>query len=118
MCYSAIGSSGGSYIALEAITTAVKYTRRDVRADWLMAATLLGTPLRKMGTYGRPRSPEHREFGKRLFILAEKWLQDGSIRNHPLETREGGLDNLAEGVEALRLAKVRGRKLVYPLLAD
>ncbi|POR35117.1 hypothetical protein TPAR_04686 [Tolypocladium paradoxum] len=52
MCYEAIGSSGGTYIALEAITTTVKYTRRDVRADWLMAPSVLGAPVDRMGTMG------------------------------------------------------------------
>ena len=33
MCYEPIGSSGGRHIAIENLTPAVKYARRDVRAD-------------------------------------------------------------------------------------
>ncbi|KAL5333232.1 GroES-like protein, partial [Aspergillus crustosus] len=118
MCYAAIGSSGGSYIALETIATTVKYTRRDVRADWILADAIMGNGVSMAGTYGRPPSPEHRQFGKRLFSLSEAWLYDGSIRHHPLEIQNGGLANLATVLNELKLGKVHGKKLVMPLLAD
>ena len=85
MCYEAIGSSGGSYIALEATTTTVKYTRRDVRADWFLADSIIGDGVNMTETYGLPLSPEHSHFGKRLFALAEKLLHDESIRRYPSE---------------------------------
>lgn len=118
MCYEAIGSSGGRYIALEAPTTAVKYTRRDIRADWLMAPSILGAPVMKLGTYGRPSTPEHRQFGAQLFGLAERWLHDGRIRHHPLEIRDGGLVQVSKGVDDLRLGNVHAKKLVLPLLVS
>ncbi|KAK2591732.1 hypothetical protein QQS21_010586 [Conoideocrella luteorostrata] len=117
MCYDAIGASGGTYIALEAISTTVKYMRRDVRADWLMAQSMLGAPVEMKGMYGRPSTPEHRQFGARLFVQAEKWLQDSIIRHHPLEIRDGGLGNISQSVDDLRLGNVHGKKLVLPLLA-
>ncbi|KAI5462038.1 alcohol dehydrogenase GroES-like domain-containing protein [Mariannaea sp. PMI_226] len=117
MCYEAIGSSGGKYIALEAINTAIKYTRRDIHADWLMAPSILGDPVVKLGAYGRPSTPEHRLFGTHLFSLAEEWLQDGRINNHPLEIREGGLEEVSKGVDDLRFGKIHAKKIVLPLLA-
>ena len=116
MCYEAIGSSGGKYIALEAVTPIVKYTRRDVRADWLMAPTLMGTPVEISGTYGRPSTPEHRKFGVELFLLAEKLLKEGRIKNHPLEIREGGLARILTYVNDLRVGNVRAKKQVVPLV--
>ncbi|CAK3779894.1 related to toxD [Lecanosticta acicola] len=117
MCYAAMSSSGGRYIALEALSSIVKYTRRDVRADWLMAPTITGAPVQLPGSYGRPRTQEHREFGKRLFSLAEELVQEGRIRNHPVEVREGGLASIPRYVNDLRLGYVRGKRQVVPLVA-
>ncbi|KAL1592723.1 putative secondary metabolism biosynthetic enzyme [Paraconiothyrium brasiliense] len=117
MCYDAIGSSGGSYIALENLTTTVKYTRRDVRADWFLADAIMGDGVHMTGTYGRPPSPEHREFGKQLFALAEGWLRDGRVKHHPLEVQQGGLSKLPEYLEDMKLGKVHAKKLVVPLMA-
>ena len=118
MCYEAIGSSGGRYVALEAITPLVKYTRRDVRADWLMAPTIMGTPVEIPGAYGRPSTPEHRIFGAELFLLADKLLKEGRIKNHPLEIREGGLASIPTYVNDLRVGNVRAKRQVVPLLVS
>lgn len=117
MCYEAIGSSGGKYVALEAITSLVKYTRRDVRADWLMAPTIMGTPVEIPGTYGRPSTPEHRTFGVDLFLLADQLLKEGRIKNHPLEIREGGLASIPTYVNDLRVGNVRAKRQVVPLVS-
>lgn len=117
VCYAAISSSGGRYIALESISSIVKYTRRDVRADWLMAPTMVGDAVKLPGSYGRPKTPEHRRFGKNLFLLAEKLVQEGGIRNHPLEVRKGGLEGIPTCVDDLRTGNVRGKRLVVPLTA-
>lgn len=116
MSYEAIGSSGGSYIALETLATTVKYTRRDVRADWFLADAIMGDGVHMTGTYGRPPSPEHRRFGKQFFALAENWLHEGSIRCHPLEVRPGGLANVPNVIDDMKLGKVKAKKLVMPLL--
>ncbi|KAL8364892.1 hypothetical protein RB595_003938 [Gaeumannomyces hyphopodioides] len=115
MCYEAIGPSGGAYVALEPTAATVKYTRRDVRADWVMANTLLGAPCRLDGMYGRPATPAHRAFAAGLFALAERWLREGRIANHPLEVRAGGLEAVDSGLANLRAGLVRGKKLVVPL---
>jgi len=117
MCYGAIGSLGGSYIALETVATSVKYTRRDVRADWFLADAIMGDGVHMAGTYGRPPSPENRRFGKLLFAQAAKWLDEGSVKNHPLEIREGGLEGILGAISDMKHGKVQARKLVVPLLA-
>lgn len=117
MCYEAISSSGGNYVALESIASVVKYTRRDVRADWLMSPSILGTPVELPGSYGRPSTPEHRKFGSELFLLAERLLQKGGIRNHPLEIQEGGLAKIPVYINDLRVGNVRAKRQVVPLLA-
>ncbi|KAI0976503.1 hypothetical protein F4678DRAFT_456824 [Xylaria arbuscula] len=50
MCYEAIGAFGGRYIALETIATTVKHTRRDVRANWFLANTIMEDALPHLST--------------------------------------------------------------------
>lgn len=115
MCYEAIGSSGGKYVALEAFSTTVQYTRRDVVASWIMAPSMFGEGVKLPGEYGRPVSNEEREFSGQFFKIVEVMLEKRVIKNHPFEVREGGLDALTEGIEEVRLGSVRAKKLVYPL---
>ncbi|KAF2098823.1 GroES-like protein [Rhizodiscina lignyota] len=115
MCYEAISSAGGRYVGLEPLPTHVQYTRRQVRADWVIGRTLAGLPVRLDGAYGRPARPEDREFAKRYFPMAEKLIAKGLLKPHPLEVRDGGLGALMDGIDDLRKGKVRGKKLVYPL---
>ncbi|KAI0450032.1 GroES-like protein [Xylaria acuta] len=116
MCYEAIGSSGGKYIALDTFPPAIQYTRRDVKADWLMVYTLLGAPVELAGVCGRPGSATSREFAAKLFSLAEGLLERRALQNHPIERRSGKLHNLIDGIEDLRMGVVRGKKLVYTIV--
>ncbi len=118
LCYEAIGTSlpqGGRYVALDPFPTRIQYTRRDVRASWIMGLSLFGEPVRLAGVYGRPARPQDRAFTARLFgehLLADL-LAQGQLKPHPVELRSGGLAGVAEGIEDLRMGKVRARKLVY-----
>lgn len=118
MCYEAIGSSGGRYVALEAFSTTVQYTRRDVVASWIMAPSMFGEGVKLPGAYGRPVSSEDREFSRQFFEMVEGMLTEKMIRNHPIEIRQGGLGALTEGIEEVRLGNVRAKKLVYPLVGE
>lgn len=115
MCYESIGSSGGRYIGLDPIPTAIQYTRRDVIANWLMVYTLFGEPVKLAGVYGRPKTPESREFAAKFFSLAEGLLEDRLIKTHPLQRRVGNLWDIKSGIDDVRKGKVKGQKLVYTL---
>ncbi|KAI5925274.1 GroES-like protein [Camillea tinctor] len=116
MCYEAIGSSGGRYVALDPFPTAVQYTRRDVKADWLMVYTLFGDPVKLAGAYGRPQIPENREFAASLFSLAQRLIDNRMLKNHPIYNRPGKLQDLVQGIEELRMGRVTAQKLVYTLV--
>jgi aspyridone synthetase trans-acting enoyl reductase len=118
MCYEAIGSAGGTYVALEPLSTTVQYSRRDVRASWLMALSLFGDVVRLPGAYGRPATAVDREFAALLFPLVESLLHNGCVKNHPVHVRKGDLGSLKRGIEELRVGLVRGEKLVYTLSAE
>jgi aspyridone synthetase trans-acting enoyl reductase len=81
-----------------------------------MVQSILGVPLELPGTFGRPSLPEHRAFGSLWFALIERLLRKGSIRNHPIDIREGGLAGIPANLEDFRVGNVRAKKLVVPLL--
>lgn len=116
LCYEAMGTSGGKYVALDPFSTHIQYTRRDIKAEWLMILSLFGTPIKLAGVYGRPARPQDREFGAMLFLMAERLIENGELRPHPAEVRKGGLEAIASGIEDLRSSQVKGRKLVYPIV--
>ena len=89
ICYEAIGSNGGTYIALDPVPTIVQYTRRDVKADWIMIYSLFGNAVKLAGVYGRPASSKDRAFAARLFALVEDLLENKLLKNHPIEVRRG-----------------------------
>ncbi|KAJ4386025.1 hypothetical protein N0V93_008916 [Gnomoniopsis smithogilvyi] len=116
MCYEAIGTAGGKYVALDPFSTHIQYTRRDVKAEWLMIYSLFGTPVKLSGVYGRPARPQDRRFASVMFPIAERLIHDGQLKPHPVEIRQGGLEAVANGIEDLRSSQVKGRKLVYSIV--
>lgn len=115
MCYDAIGLAGGSYVALDPLATHVQYTRRDVKADWVMAYSLWGQAVELTGLYGRRAAPADRQFAANMFRLAQDLLLLGKLSTHPIEVRAGGLQAIPLGIDDLRKGKVRAKKLVYPV---
>ncbi|KAI0010864.1 GroES-like protein [Xylariaceae sp. FL0662B] len=116
MCYQAIGRSGGRYMALEPFSTQIKYTRRDIHSEWIMVHTLTGSVVKMVGQYGRPALPADREFASRFYSLAERLIHEGVVKASPYDIRTGGLDKIQSGIEDIHRGRVKGRKLVYPLL--
>ncbi|KAJ0124366.1 Enoyl reductase LovC [Diaporthe amygdali] len=114
MCYAAIGPKGGRYVALNPISTLVKYTRRDVSADWLMAVAMFGETVSLPGVYGRPARPELRTLAARIFRTAEMLISQGLLTEPRFQIRAGGLGAVGQGVEELRRG-LTGGKLVFPL---
>lgn len=113
MCYEAIGASGGKYVALEPFSTRIKYTRRNVHADWIMAITIFGVPVKLDGVYGRTAVPEHRILASRIFHLAENLMDQQLLDSPPFETRAGGLEAVPRGIEDMRMGRRDRGKLVY-----
>jgi hypothetical protein len=65
-----------------------------------------------------PASPEDFELGKTFFSLAEKLLDHGLIKSHPIKLMEGGLEGISDGMQYLKDGKVSGVKLVYRISED
>ncbi|KAI0202909.1 GroES-like protein [Astrocystis sublimbata] len=113
MCYTAISSRGGRYIGLNPISAHVKYTRRDVTADWVMALAMFGLPVRLGGDFGRPAMPTLRGLGMQIFRAAEDLLARDQLKAPRLQIRAGGLPAVLEGIEDLKMGRAEGVKLVY-----
>jgi hypothetical protein len=63
-----------------------------------------------------PASVEDFEHARDFAIVAERLLELGYIRPHPVDVRSGGLEGVvSSGFSELRGGKVSGKKLVYLL---
>lgn len=94
------------------------FPRSDVQVKVTVAHTIFGEDFIKpeLGPENFPRNVEDHEFGKSFWQLSEKLLMERKIRVHPLETRQGGLEGVLEGLDDLMQGAVSGKKLVYNLV--
>jgi hypothetical protein len=65
-----------------------------------------------------PAAPEDFELGKTFSYLAEKLLDQGLIKSHPVKLMEGGLEGILDGMQYLKDGKVSGVKVVYRISDD
>lgn len=50
-----------------------------------------------------------------FYKAIEKHLESGNLVPIPIEIKEGGLENILDGVTAAREGRMHGKKLVYTL---
>jgi NADPH:quinone reductase-like Zn-dependent oxidoreductase len=105
ICAAAIGSGGGHVSLLLPVKD---FPRSDVTSKFTFAYTALGERYSEKV----PASQEDYEFGARFWKVAEGLINDGSIKTHPTEVREG-LEGVPQGLEDLKEGKVSGVKLVF-----
>lgn len=112
-CYAALGRAGGRYTTLEPYPEHM-HTRKRVKPEWLLGPALLGRKIGWKEPYTIEANPELRTFGKQWFECAQRMLDRGDIRPHPVKVgTRPGLENVLEGIELLRRKAVSGEKLVY-----
>ena len=116
MCYEAIGAAGGRYISLDPPPVRIKYSRRDIYADTVLALTLFGEFIRLPGYSSKRGAAGDRQIGARFSLIAQDLLNRGLLKPPALEIKTGGLEALGRGIDDVRKGRVKGRKLVYPLL--
>lgn len=118
LCYAAIGRAGGKYTSLDPYPEAVAKTRRVVVADWVLGPTMLGKDIAWPAPHGRPGSPELRTFGEEWFGVVQGLMDEGKIRNHPLQVMAGGFEDVLRGMARVKAGTVSGVKLVYNLVGS
>jgi len=116
VCYEAIGSAGGQYIALDPFPLRV-HTRRSIKPDWVFMFTQFNQPIGWQRPYNLDPRPQDKEFAERWYEVAQRLLEKGQIVPHPHQERRGGLAAVVNGMDAVRKGEVSGYKLVYPIHA-
>jgi aspyridone synthetase trans-acting enoyl reductase len=112
-CYEAIGAGGGKYTALNPFPMPF-HTRNDVKPHWIFILTMFGQPINVKGPFKRPRPRQKDvEFEAEWFKRAQRLLDQGLIRTHPVRVMKGGIEKVTEGINEVRLGRVSGEKLVY-----
>ncbi|KAJ5669811.1 alcohol dehydrogenase [Penicillium macrosclerotiorum] len=112
LCYTALGSAGGRYLALDPFPVR-KHTRRSVQPDWICMFTQFDQFINWERPYNLDPRPEDRLFAERWYAVVQGLLDAGQIESHPYKERRGGLAGVAEGIDAVRKGEVNGYKLVY-----
>lgn len=112
-CYGALGRAGGRYTTLEPYAEHM-HTRRRVKPEYILGPALLGKDIGWKDPYRIEAKPELRVFGREWFQCAQRLLDRGEIRPHPVRVGERiGFEGILEGVELLKQKAVSGEKLVY-----
>jgi len=86
--------------------------RDDVEHKFTLGYTAIGEAF-SMQREDFPDHPDHYEFASKFWTLAQKLLEQGKFKVHPMDVRSGGLEGINDGLEDLRDNKVSGKKLVY-----
>ncbi|KAF6813193.1 zinc-binding dehydrogenase [Colletotrichum sojae] len=114
VCFKAIGRAGGKYVSLDPFQEHVA-TRKVVKTDWVLGPAIFGDGSTWPDPYGRPADPELKEFGARLWKIAQKLVDEGKLQHHPLKVLEGGFETVIEGMEMVKKGQVSGEKVVIRL---
>lgn len=111
-CYGCLGRTGGKYTSLEPFPQFLN-NRPSVQADWVLGPVLLGKPIGWGAPFQREGNPAMREFALKWFTTAQRLLDHGLLRTHPLRLMNGSLPGILDGMELLRKKLISGQKLVF-----
>ncbi|KPM44283.1 hypothetical protein AK830_g2310 [Neonectria ditissima] len=117
ICYEALGSAGGRYVALDAFPLR-GHTRRSVVAEWVCTYTQFGHAVAWVPPYNLDARPRDREVAEAWYVVAQQLVDDGLIEPYPKEDRKGGLAAVGEGMRAVWKGEISGRKLAYPIAEE
>lgn len=88
-----------------------------MKTDWVLGPSIFGDGSTWPNPYGRPPSEEIRAYGEKLWAVAQKLVDYGKLRHHPVRILEGGLDQVLVGMELVRSGKLSGEKCVVRLVS-
>ncbi|KKK24445.1 hypothetical protein P175DRAFT_0525698 [Aspergillus ochraceoroseus IBT 24754] len=112
LCYAAIGRAGGRYTALHPYSSRIAATRPTVKADWVFQPALFGRDVNWPSPFGRPADPALRAFAKHFYQEAQKLLEQGQLRPHPVSVSSDGFPGIIAAVGQMQEKRVSGAKLV------
>lgn len=117
ICYEALGSAGGRYVALDWFPLR-GHTRRSVVPDWVCTYTQFGHDIAWAPPYRLDARDADRLCAEAWYVVAQRLLDEGRIEAHPKEVRGGGLGAVGQGMEEVRRGLVKGIKLVYSVASE
>lgn len=116
-CFDCVGSPGGIYVALEMFRQ--EYcTRKDVRASFVMGASIRGRQINLDLGYGVPASESRRKFGLGWYGTFQKLVDQGRLEHHPTRCLPDGLSSVLKGLSELEAGRISGEKLVVRMAYD
>ncbi|KAI9163911.1 putative enoyl reductase [Paramyrothecium foliicola] len=115
ICFAAIGRAGGKYVSLDPPAQHAT-TRSAVKTDWVLGPSIFGDGSTWPAPYGRPPDEETREFGERLWALAQDLVNAGKLRHHPVHVVEGGLSQVPASMKLIKNGQLSGKKCVSNML--
>lgn len=83
-----------------------------MKTDWVVGPLIFGEGSTWPEPWGREASEELHEFGKEVWRLAQKLVDEGKLQHHPLRVLDGGLESVIQGMDLVRSKKVSGEKIV------
>ena len=115
ICYAAIGSKGGKYIALDPFPIRA-HTRRSVKPNWIIAFTMFNKPIKWPRPFEREAKLKDRQFAEKWFQIGQTLLDEGTVKPPVIKKMTGGLAGVEAGVDLVRKGLVSGVKLVYEVV--
>lgn len=112
ICYEAIGSQGGQYMAINPFPLRV-HRRRSIRPDWVFMFTQFAQAIPWKRPYNCDPQPEDKAFAIMWYEQVQHLLDADKISPSPQKEMAGGLAAVMDGMELLNKGKVTGYKLVY-----
>ncbi|KAL6719773.1 Zinc-binding oxidoreductase alcohol dehydrogenase [Lecanora helva] len=111
ICYDAVGSKGGKYVALDPFSIRA-LTCPSIKPNWIIAFTIFNKPIRWQRLFEREAEPRDRGFAEQWLATAQSLLDEELNVPHACEKKAGGLAGVKGGVDRVRKGQVSGTKLV------
>ncbi|KAF1949748.1 alcohol dehydrogenase GroES-like domain-containing protein [Byssothecium circinans] len=111
LCFAAIGRAGGKYVSLDPWQEHAA-TRKVVKCDFTVGPRVFGEGCTWPAPYGSEPDEELKEFGVKLWDVAEKLVAEGKLKNHPLKVLDAGFEAIIAGMELIRDKKLSGEKII------
>ncbi|KAJ3175785.1 hypothetical protein HDU87_005779 [Geranomyces variabilis] len=108
----ALGSAGGKISTLLDVKLPASADATKITVQMTLAYTAMGQAFSKFGK-DFPAIPQDYKFASDFFALSQTLLEEGKLKVHPVDARQGGLKGVLDGLDLLRKNKVSGKKLVY-----
>ncbi|TDZ25583.1 Trans-enoyl reductase fsa3 [Colletotrichum orbiculare MAFF 240422] len=114
-CYACLGRTGGRYTRLEPFPDVLHTRKQTVTPDWVLGPAMHGKAISWPPPFERGADAGVGEFAGKWFATAQRLLDEGKLRPHPVRVLDGGLGGVKDGLKTLESKAVSGQKLVVRL---